>query len=193
LVRITGGAAKGRRVGLRRSFSVENKDEGLRPTAAKVREALFNILQKEINGSEFLDLYAGTGAVGIEALSRGAGRVEFVEKSDARVKTLRSLLSQFGFEDRGRVIRAEAISFVRKTAAGKTRYDIIFLDPPYASGELGDILPLIGECGIVKEGGAVMAEHLSKNKLPRDIRGLRFAKDYIYGDTALSRYIREES
>ncbi len=193
MVRITGGTAKGRKVDLRKAFSVETEDEELRPTASKVRQAIFDILQNEINDSVFLDLYAGTGAVGIEALSRGAGRVEFVEKNDVRVKILRRLLSQFGFEDRGRVIRGEASGFIRKTAAERGGYDIIFLDPPYSSGEIEEVLPLIGESGIVKKGGVVIAEHFFKNELPRDIRGLRFVKNYIYGDTALSRYVREES
>ena len=193
MVRITGGSAKGRRVGPREAFSDQAHEQRLRPSSSKVREAIFDILQREIRGSTFLDLYAGTGAVGIEALSRGAERVEFVEHNDVLVKILMRLLFEMGFEGRAKVIREDAIFFVQKTGVAGPGCDIIFVDPPYASQALLRILPVIGKSAISKIGGVVIAEHYSKNELPRNISGLRFVKDYVYGDTALSRYVREES
>src|SRR5512135_1850951 len=109
-MRISGGSAKGRKVGARKAFIAKGDSDELRPTAAKVRQAIFNILAGKIEGSRFLDLYAGTGAVGIEALSRGAGHVVFVEDSSARVGIIKNLLEKFGFTARASVIKAQAAS-----------------------------------------------------------------------------------
>ncbi|HET6513994.1 MAG TPA: 16S rRNA (guanine(966)-N(2))-methyltransferase RsmD [Thermodesulfovibrionales bacterium] len=187
-MRISGGSAKGRKVGARKAFSRKTGDDELRPTSSKVREAIGDILQSNLTGSSFLDLYAGTGAVGIEALSRGAGRVVFVESNDLRVKLIRELISEFHFEARSRVTKAKAYDFVEKTPRDHGGYDIVFLDPPYSSEELMKILPLIGEGGIVKDKGLVLVEHFFKRSLPDIINGLHLLKVYRYGDTSLSLY-----
>src|SRR5664279_11922 len=114
-MRISGGSAKGRKIGSRKAFVAKNNSDELRPTAAKVRQAVFNILAGKIDGSRFLDLYAGTGAVGIEALSRGAGHVVFVENNPARIEIIETLVEKFGFIARASVVKAQAASFLKKS------------------------------------------------------------------------------
>lgn len=184
-MRISGGSAKGRKVGSRKAFVSRGDSDDLRPTAAKVRQAIFNILAGNIEGSSFLDLYAGTGAVGIEALSRGAGHVVFVEDNPARISIIKDLLEKFGFIGRASVVKAQAVSFLRKSTGS---FDIIFLDPPYATDELALSLPIIDESMLVRKEGIVIAEHSSKKALTCPLKNLMLRKSYRYGDTALTLY-----
>ena len=185
-MRISGGSAKGRKVGSRKAFVAKGNSDELRPTAAKVRQAIFNILAGKIDGCRFLDLYAGTGAVGIEALSRGAGHVVFVENNPARVGIIETLVEKFGFIGRASVVKAHAASFLKKCPQGS--FDIIFLDPPYAADELAHSLPVIDESLLVRKEGIVIAEHSSKKVLTCPLNYLRLKKNYRYGDTALTLY-----
>src|SRR5208283_1104905 len=105
-MRISGGTAKGRKVGIKKAFLRREDGDALRPTPAKVRAAVFNILSGRIEDSVFLDLYAGTGAVGIEALSRGAGRVVFVEEDRLRVNIIKEFVARFGFGEKTLVVRS---------------------------------------------------------------------------------------
>lgn len=187
-MRISGGTVKGRRIGFRKAFLKEKDGGDLRPTSSKVREAIFDIIRSKISGASFLDLYAGTGGVGLEALSRGAGRVVFVESDRVRVRMIKELLAGFKFDDRAAVVGAKVDQFVRREAEKEQKYDIIFLDPPYGSGELMEILPVIGEGRILEEGGLVIAEHFFKKELPKVIDGLHRVKEYRYGDTKLTLY-----
>ncbi|MFO0752063.1 MAG: 16S rRNA (guanine(966)-N(2))-methyltransferase RsmD [Thermodesulfovibrionales bacterium] len=184
-MRISGGSAKGRKVGSRKAFLRKGEDAALRPTSAKVREALFNILAAGIGGAVFLDLYAGTGAVGIEALSRGAERTLFVENSSLRVNLIKDLIERFGFGGRASVVKEDASLFLKKT---EDRFDILFVDPPYESGELETILPLIAGRELLREGGVVIVEHPSRKVLPSAFGSLERVKEYRYGDTSLSLY-----
>lgn len=192
-MRISGGAAKGRKLGIKKVFSKKKgkseEDDELRPTSAKVRQAIFNILQNRIVGAEFLDLYSGTGAVGIEALSRGAGKTVFVDNNSLRVNVIKDLLEKFGFKDRAVVIKDDAKHFLRKIT--QNFFDIIFADPPYASGELDIVLPLLDEKGILRDNGIVIAEHSSKKSMPLAIGSLKLKKTYKYGDTSLTLYKKE--
>ena len=187
-MRISGGSARGRKIGFRKAFWKRDEGDELRPTSAKVREALFDILRKELPGSVFLDLYAGTGGVGIEALSRGAARAVMVESNKLRVRMIHHLLSEFDFSRSARVVNLRAYDFMEREGEREERYDIVFLDPPYGSEELTKILPLIGKGKIIREGGLVIAEHFSKTKLPGSVGGLKFVKGYKYGDTVLTVY-----
>ena len=187
-MRISAGTAKGRKIGYKKAFLAGGKGEELRPTSSKVREALFDILRDRIRKASFLDLYAGTGGVGIEALSRGASRVVFVDADRLRVKLIRQLLAEFNFLDRAVAVNSDGCRFLRKEEGRGHRYRIVFLDPPYRSDELLEVLPLIGEGCILEDDGLVIAEHFSKTKLPEDIKGLRFIRSYRYGDTMLSVY-----
>ena len=185
-MRISGGSAKGRKGGSRKAFVAKGDSDELRPTASKVRQAIFNILAGKIEGSRFLDLYAGTGAVGIEALSRGAGHVVFVENNPARVGIIETLVEKFGFIGRASVVKAQAESFLRKNAEGS--FDIIFLDPPYATDEVAHSLQVIDESLLFRKEGTVIAEHSSKKILTYSLKTLRLKKNYRYGDTALTLY-----
>lgn len=191
-MRISGGIAKGRRIGLRKAFVKKGEAGELRPTSAKVRQAIFNILGNilgdRIIDSEFLDLYAGTGAVGIEALSWGAGRVIFVDDNSLRIGIIKELIEKFGFKDRARVIKDKASNFLKKS---ESIFDIIFVDPPYASGELDIVLPLIDEKGVLRDNGIVIAEHSTKKILLPEIGSLKLIKTYKYGDTSLSLYKKD--
>lgn len=189
-MRISGGMAKGRKISYKRaSVSVKGKDK-LRPTSSKVREAIFDILRDRIIGSTFVDLYAGSGSVGIEALSRGASYVVFVETNPLRIRIIEQLISEFGFADKSRVMRSTAYDYVEKEAKKGSSFDIIFLDPPYQSEELMKVLPLIGKTGLLKPDGILIAEHFSKRTLPEVIEGLRMVKSYRYGDTSLTLFRR---
>jgi 16S rRNA (guanine(966)-N(2))-methyltransferase RsmD len=188
-MRISGGIAKGRKVGLRKAFVKKGEEDELRPTSAKVRQAIFNILGDRIIDAAFLDLYAGTGAVGIEALSRGAEKVFFVDDNSLRISIIKELIEKFGFKDRAKVVKDRASNFIKKS---ESVFDIIFVDPPYASGELDMVLPLIDERSILGDNGVVIAEHSSKKKLLSEIGSLRLIKTYKYGDTSLTLYRKEE-
>ena len=187
-MRVSGGSAKGRRIGFKKAFSKADEGEELRPTSAKVREALFDIIRKELPGSAFLDLYAGTGGVGIEALSRGAAQATLVESNRLRAEMIRHLLSEFGFGERAAVVNARAFDFVRREIEKGRTYDIVFVDPPYSSEELMKILPFVGEGGMIRESGIVIAEHFSRTRLPEHAGMLRLQKSYKYGDTVLTVY-----
>lgn len=188
-MRISAGVAKGRRIGFKKAFSSRKSEAGeLRPTSSKVRQALFDIIRDRIDGAVFLDLYAGTGSIGIEALSRGSRQAVFVESDRLRIKMIEQLLSEFRFRDQAKVVAMNARNFVDREAKKGKRYDIIFLDPPYHSEELMEILPRVGKGTILKEDGLVIAEHFSKMKLPEVAGNLRLVRSYRYGDTMLTVY-----
>lgn len=192
MVRISGGTAKGRKVGGKKAFSRTPGGDDLRPTPAKVREALFNILRDEVTGASFLDLYAGTGAVGIEALSRGAARAVFVDENPLRIKIIGHILGEFGFAGRAETEKTGAIDFLRRrSGAGEEPFDIIFLDPPYSSGDIPVVLSLVGEGTVLRGGGILVAEHFSRTALPDAAGSLKMQKTYRYGDTSLTLYRKE--
>ena len=196
-MRISGGAAKGRKVGVKKAFTQKGEGDELRPTSAKVRQAIFNILGERIIDAAFLDLYAGTGAVGIEALSRGAGKAVFVDDNSLRVNIIKELIKKFAFKDRAVIIKDRASNFINNFLTPNSKlqtpdfFDIIFIDPPYASGELDAILPLIDEKDILRDNGIAIAEHSSKKRLPEAIGRLKLIKNYKYGDTSLILYKKE--
>ncbi len=164
--------------------------ERLRPTSSKVREALFDILRDRIEQASFVDLYAGTGTVGFEALSRGAQRAVFVEPDALRSGKIRSSAAELGFHDTSRVIKNEACEFLKMAIAGQEIFDIFFLDPPYQSDEIERVLPIIGENKLLSEKGLVIVEHFSKKKVPETAGILSMAKTYKYGDTVLTLYTK---
>jgi 16S rRNA (guanine966-N2)-methyltransferase len=185
-MRISGGSAKGRKVGVRKAFASKGEGDELRPTSAKVREAIFNILAPRIADSRFLDLYAGTGAVGIEALSRGAREAVFVDNNSQRCAILKEVTEKFRFAERSMIIKSEAALFFRKSF--DKYFDIIFIDPPYASDELETTLQLIDDSNILADDGVVIAEHPSKKALSLPLKNLKLKKNYRYGDTALTLF-----
>jgi 16S rRNA (guanine(966)-N(2))-methyltransferase RsmD len=164
-----------------------------RPTSDRLRETLFNVIAPRIEGAVFLDLYAGSGAVGIEALSRGAREVIFVEKAEAAIRAIRANLSSLGIRrGYGLEPRSAAAAVKRLAGAGAQKQaDIVFLDPPYAdSEEYEATLRLLGgECALLLAPGAmVIAEHLKKQELAESFGVLARYRLLMQGDAALSFY-----
>jgi 16S rRNA (guanine966-N2)-methyltransferase len=152
----------------------------VRPTPDRLREALFNILAPRIEGATFADLYAGTGAVGIEALSRGAAHAIFIEQKYAAVKAIRENLRSLGIEGRGEVRQGRATAMIPRVEAG-----IVFLDPPYAlENEYAAALDLLGE----KAPPLVIAQHPPRLKLADRYGALHRNRIVKHGDNALSFY-----
>ncbi|NCO83616.1 MAG: 16S rRNA (guanine(966)-N(2))-methyltransferase RsmD [Nitrospirae bacterium CG02_land_8_20_14_3_00_44_33] len=187
-MKISAGHLKGRKINLRKAQKTAKKEHTLRPTSSKVRESIFNIIGALISGSQFADLYAGTGAVGIEAMSRGAKRVFFVEADRKRAEMIKDMLKDCGCIPRANIIKGEASAFITKAVREGLRFNIIFLDPPYHSGALEHILPLLSGGELLHDEGIIIAEHLSKKKLPDEIGKLLQKKAYKYGDTMLTLY-----
>ena len=176
-MRITGGTGKGRRLRV-------PAGDRVRPTSDKVKQALFNMLGEKVAGAAFLDLYAGTGGIGIEALSRGAGRVVFIDDSRSSLQVIRHNVEQSGFGDRAQVTAARAESFVRKT---EERFDIVFLDPPYTL-VIAEVLAFVEEADLLQPGAVVIAEHFKKQESPRKAGNLSLYREARYGDTVLAFY-----
>jgi 16S rRNA (guanine966-N2)-methyltransferase len=165
-----------------------------RPTSDRVREALFSILG-DLAGSEVLDLYAGTGALGIEALSRGANSATFVECGRKALRALRQNLRQLDLEARARVVAARVERVFSSPPWRPGSFDVVFIDPPYAavrSGRLGRDLASGLQQGLVasvRVGGRVVLEHASPDAAP-ELPGLELETTRKYGDSALSFYVR---
>lgn len=191
-MRITAGNLKGRRINFRKVQKAAKKELALRPTSSKVRESIFNIIGALISDSQFVDLYAGTGAVGIEALSRGASAVFFVEADRKRTEQIEKMLKDCGYISRANIIREEASAFIAKAVKEGLKFDIVFLDPPYHTGELEHILPQLSGREMLNDKGIIIAEHLSKKKLPDEIGIFVQKKAYKYGDTMLTLYRKKQ-
>lgn len=134
--------------------------------------------------SAFLDLYGGTGGVGIEALSRGAGRVVFVDDSRDSLQVIRKNVEQTGFGERSLVIAMRAETFLKKT---EEQFDVVFLDPPYTL-ELEPLLDAVSGAGILKPDALVVAEHFKKQPSPQQAGNLTLVRETQYGDTVLAFY-----
>ncbi|MGQ0666488.1 MAG: 16S rRNA (guanine(966)-N(2))-methyltransferase RsmD [Nitrospiraceae bacterium] len=162
---------------------------GLRPTSDRVREALFSILGNRLMNSRFLDLYAGTGAVGIEASSRGATHVACVESSTQALRLLRRNISDCTMGRRMVVHRQTVAQFLRQPARWNGPYDIVFADPPYAMTlELESLFADATTGGLFADDAWLLVEHAVKTTLPFSLGPGTFLRRYRYGDTALSLY-----
>jgi len=158
--------------------------EKVRPTSDKVKQALFNILVDRVPGSVFLDLFAGAGGVGIEALSRGAERVVFVDGDRGSLDVVKHNVEQAGFAARAEPVLAKAESFLKKRSGP---YDIVFLDPPYTM-EILPLLQLVAGSGLLKTDAVVIAEHFRKQPSPGTAGALTLDREVRYGDTVLAFY-----
>ncbi|MDA8104265.1 MAG: 16S rRNA (guanine(966)-N(2))-methyltransferase RsmD [Nitrospiraceae bacterium] len=189
-MRISAGLLKGRKVAAGKVLKRIDRGE-IRPTSAKVREALFDILRNDIANASFLDLYAGTGAVGFEALSRGASRVAFVESVRTVSKEISGHIEKMGLGEKAEVYTEDAGRFIKRMLSTGMDFDIIFADPPYASDETEEILPLLDAGGLLKKGGCLIVEGPSKQVPHEELHSLRLIKRYRYGDTSLTLYRKE--
>jgi len=165
------------------------KGQVLRPTSDRLRETLFNILGPTVEGAMFVDLYAGTGAVGIEALSRGARGVIFVEQHSAAVALVRRNLESLGIGVEAEVLGMDVARAVERLEAHRVHAQFIFLDPPYAADEEYEAaLDALGESTLVAPGGRVIVEHLRRRALPDRVGELERTRVVGQGDAALSFY-----
>jgi 16S rRNA (guanine(966)-N(2))-methyltransferase RsmD len=176
-MRVIAGDLKGRRL--------EAPDwPGLRPTSDKLRETLFNILAPRIPGARMVDGYAGTGAVGIEALSRGAAHVSFVEQDARAARLITTNLQHCGVGDRYAIIRAAFAGSVGRLAA--SAFDIVFLDPPYGAAELS--AALAAGAALVTNGTLLVIEHAKRDRAPEQHGSLTRTREVVSGDSALAFY-----
>lgn len=156
-----------------------------RPTSDRVKEALFSIIQFEIPGAAVLDLFGGTGQLGIEALSRGAKSAVFVDAREDACKLIRENLKRTRLEQDGKVVRADYMEYLNRC---REKFDIILLDPPYAEVFLENSLKCITEIDILQSGGIIIAERPLGKDIPWEFEGFTRSRDYKYGNTLLTIY-----
>jgi 16S rRNA (guanine(966)-N(2))-methyltransferase RsmD len=181
VVRIISGELRGRRL---------RAPDGLatRPTSDRVRESLFNIVAARVPGSRFLDLFAGSGAVGLEAISRGADRAVFVEQSRRALEHIEENIAHCGVEDRTRIVAKDAQAALKVLAAAGEQFDLVYVDPPYDADLYLPVLRALGRTGLVDDDGLVVVELRSRDQLPDEAGALRHYRDVRYGDTTLAFY-----
>lgn len=164
------------------------KGEDTRPTADRVKEALFSIIQFDLPGAKVLDLFGGTGQLGIEAISRGAKSAVFVDARDDACRLIKENLKRTGMESDATVIRCDYQQYLNRC---KEKFDIIILDPPYAEKFLENALNTITEIDILQSGGIIIAERPLGKDLPYAFSGFTRSKDYKYGQVLLTLYRKD--
>jgi len=159
-----------------------------RPTTDRVKEALFSIIQFDIPGAQVLDLFGGTGQLGIEALSRGAKSAVFVDERDDSCSLIKENLRRTQMSQDAKVVRSDYLAYLQRC---RGKFDIIFLDPPYAEVFLENSLKLITEIDILRDSGIIVAERPLGKELPWSFEGYSRSKDYKYGNTLLTLYRKD--
>lgn len=176
-MRVITGTARGRRL-----ITVDGT-ELVRPTPERVKEAIFSSVQFDIEGRRILDLFAGSGQLGIEALSRGAKSAVFVDASDVSVDVIKKNVKATGFESVSQIFKCDYKSFVKGT---REKFDIAFLDPPYRAGILEDALCCVAE--VMSDGGIILCEHPTDITLPENAGIFSVSRNYKYGKIAVTVY-----
>ena len=179
-MRVITGSARGRRL---------KEIEGLetRPTTDRVKEALFSVIQFDIEGRRVLDLFAGTGQLGIECLSRGADSVVFIDQSREAVKIIKENLKACGLS--APVLQQEALSYLH----GCGSFDLIFVDPPYDSGLYEPVLNVINSVDILSDGGIIVCESRRETPRPELAAPYQKRREYRYGKVKLTLYVKESA
>ena len=176
-MRVITGTARGRRL-----RTPENYD--IRPTTDNVKESLFNIIQFDVEGRKVLDLFAGTGQLGIECLSRGADSVVFVDESREAVNIVKDNLKTCGLS--ASVLQMDALSYLR----GCGKFDLIFVDPPYDSNLYEEVLKIINSVDILSDGGIIICEARRDRQLPEMTEPYRKLREYHYGKVKLCKSVK---
>jgi 16S rRNA (guanine966-N2)-methyltransferase len=177
--------------GFLRSRTLVRPPDGVRPTADRVREALFASLGS-LEDARVLDLFAGTGALGIEALSRGAASAVFIDKSERSLRALRQNLKELGLEDQSRVVRRAVRPGLRQLEGAAGPFDLALLDPPYAIGDLQQVLEELVASGLMASEGTVVVETGKSHSLA-PVKGLVEIGERLYGDTRITRLRCQET
>ncbi|MCP4668497.1 MAG: 16S rRNA (guanine(966)-N(2))-methyltransferase RsmD [Deltaproteobacteria bacterium] len=184
-MRITGGQAKGR-------LLAPLKGMHIRPTADQIRETIFNIIGQDLRGLKVLDLFAGTGSLGLEALSRGAQHVIFIDKSRQALNLIRRNLAICGFENSGSVLRRDLCRGIPwDNPLMKDAMDLVFLDPPYGKKAIPPLIEELSSKDVLSSGSLVVAESAKKEKLPVSLGEFHMVDTRVYGDTRISLYAYE--
>lgn len=159
-----------------------------RPTIDRVKEALFSIIHFDLPGAKVLDLFGGTGQLGIEALSRGAASATFVDQAEPACRLIKENLRRAKLENAAKVVRGDYMEYLSRC---REEYDIILLDPPYAEVFLENALKRIAEIDILRSGGIIVAERPVGKDLPWEFPGFTRSKDYKYGTVLLTLYRKD--
>lgn len=178
-MRIITGKARGKKL-----VTLEGKD--VRPTSDKIKESLFNILQFNIEGRTFLDLFAGSGQIGLEAISRGAEKAVFVDSSKKSIAVIEENIRNCGFTAESKVVNADSLMYIRHCPE---TFDVAFIDPPYRTGILQEVLPYVAEA--MNDGGIIICEHPADEAAPEELGEFKKLKDYKYGKIILTSYRRD--
>jgi 16S rRNA (guanine(966)-N(2))-methyltransferase RsmD len=177
--------------GTARGIRLVGPGEGTRPLGDRLKQSLFAILEPGIRDGPFLDVFAGSGAAGIEALSRGASRAVFVERDQRAIGAIQANLTATGLADRATIIRADAVAWLQSTGTGAGPFASLFLDPPYTEPDLLDVslarIDILGPDGILSGDGALVAKHSSR-QVPAELAQLRSIRQQRFGDTILTFY-----
>jgi 16S rRNA (guanine(966)-N(2))-methyltransferase RsmD len=183
-MRVIAGIYKGRRL-------KGPRGQDIRPTPDRLKESLFSILQPRLPGCKFLDVCAGTGSAGIEALSRGTGHVTFIERSRGGLELLRANLKLCGIQSGFEIVPQDALTALTRLAEAGERFDIIFFDPPYASHLYAPALQLLSSQPVLESGGILIVMHHAKLRLDERYRTLRRSRELKQGENVLSFYLNE--
>ncbi|MBQ8795866.1 MAG: 16S rRNA (guanine(966)-N(2))-methyltransferase RsmD [Clostridia bacterium] len=179
-MRVITGSARGRRL-----MTLEGRD--VRPTTDKVKESVFSIIQFQLQERVFLDLFAGSGQMGIEALSRGAKKAYLVDQSLKSIRVIEQNVKATGFEDKAQVVRQESKSFL---ATSRENFDIAYVDPPFGLGLIDEVLPLLAEK--MNKGGVILCECADSEQVPDEAGDFILDRNYRYGKIKVSLYRHKE-
>jgi 16S rRNA (guanine(966)-N(2))-methyltransferase RsmD len=182
-MRVISGTARGKKLG-------ELEGMETRPTTDRVKEGIFNIIQFQVQGAVALDLFAGTGQLGIECLSRGAEKAVFVEQRKDALALIRKNLADTRLTERAQVVSGEALSYL---AGCKQQFDLVFLDPPYATNLLENALEKIAAIDILSKAGIIICESRPEKSLPDVTGSLEKQKEYRYGKIKVTTYRRNDA
>ncbi len=179
-MRVITGTARGRRL-----QTLDGND--VRPTTDNVKEAVFSIIQFSIEGRAFLDLFAGSGQMGIEALSRGAKKAVFIDNKKQSIEIIKNNLKSTKLSDFALVLNTDSLAFL---SSSNERFDIAFLDPPYRTGLLQSALERMGR--VMNKGGMIICEHPVDEKLPNEVGDFILKRNYKYGKIIITIYSHKE-
>lgn len=184
-MRIITGIAKGRKI-----IAPEGMDT--RPTSDRVKESVFNIISKKVYGARVLDLFSGTGNLGLEAISRGAEWCTFIEKNKITHKILLENVNNLGFSEKCEVYSRDAFDVLEMLGKNSEKYDIIFLDPPYSKGLIERAIIKISENSLINNKGIIMSEYDENDVIPENINGINIFRTEKYGRTKISFWTKED-
>ena len=185
-MRIGGGDRGGRRIKTKAKAR-----QGLRPTSSRAKTAIFNILPHDLSGRKALDLFAGSGALGLEALSRGADLAVFVDAGREAFRLIQDNLRALDYRDRGQLLSKKAGPALQELREHNARFDLVFMDPPYEKGLVAKTLLQIAEAGVLKPQGVVVVEHSAREMPAESYPPLQLRDQRRYGDAWVSFYRME--